>query len=59
MKSKFYQIVVSSLLVAAVVAAAKSIVDVEVLKVKSTTNKELIIEIRKDVKWLRDNWGKR
>jgi len=56
---KFYLAVVAPLLVAAVVAGATSIIKVARVEERVFSQKEALIEIRADVKWMRENWNNR
>lgn len=58
MKKDFIGPLVTGILLMAIAASAKAIVDVSVLKGKFTTFKELLYEVRNDVKYIRGHLKK-
>ena len=55
MNKRLIEAVIAGLTIAAITASAKSIIDVEVLKTENRNVKEIVIEIKEDVKMIRNS----
>lgn len=57
--SRFVEAFISGILLMAIAASAKSILDVESLKANNVNNRQLLFELRKDVKDIKNYLLKR